>query len=392
MDFQKEFILTPYNYFAWKEKIIIHLRTKGLYRLTLNTDIEPTSAIEKSKYLNRMDEAFRTICSLISLDLLFHISSYKTPNAAWTTLQGLFGNKDEMREHMLEVELLTLDPKSFDNIQDFFTKFKDLLSQLKACGVDKSKEEKQMVLTILSKFGPEFSVFVSTFHSVKFASRATWKMPSLEEFIESLTQEQTNLINMGKIKGPKAHALTVQDGSHQYQKSKDKDKRKAHAHPKKEGYAKPFTNASGSKGGKGRKGEKCTYCHKGFHPESACTQKQIDLMSQILQQNNLGDRIPEDAKKKKPEDRNPKKGNSSLALIAINSSRDAWIVNLGASHHMAASKEVYSSLDVCKGPPILMGDNSSVEVTGKGRIELTNGSFENVLYVPKLSVNLLSVY
>jgi hypothetical protein len=38
---------------------------------------------------------------------------------------------------MIEVEILTLDPKSFENIQDFFTKFKDLLSQLKACGVDK---------------------------------------------------------------------------------------------------------------------------------------------------------------------------------------------------------------------------------------------------------------
>jgi hypothetical protein len=59
---------------------------------------------------------------------------------------------------------------------------------------------------------------------------------------------------------------------------------------------------------------------------------------------------------------------------------------------MVASKVVYSSLDACKGPPILMGDNSSIEVTRKGRIELTNGSFENVLHVPKLFVNLLSVY
>jgi hypothetical protein len=50
-----------------------------------------TSSIEKSKYLNRMDEAFRTICSLISPDLLFHISSCKTPNEAWTTLEGIFG-------------------------------------------------------------------------------------------------------------------------------------------------------------------------------------------------------------------------------------------------------------------------------------------------------------
>jgi hypothetical protein len=120
-----------------------------------------------------MDEALGTICSLISLDLIFHISSCKTPNEAWTILEGIFGKQDEMRGHMLEVELLTLDPKIFENIQDFFTKFKDLLSQLKACGVDKSKEEKQMVLTILSKLGPKLSVFVYTFHIVRFTSGAT---------------------------------------------------------------------------------------------------------------------------------------------------------------------------------------------------------------------------
>jgi hypothetical protein len=121
-------------------------------------------------------------------------------------------------------------------------------------------------------------------------------------------------------------------------------------------------------------------------------QKQIDLMSQILQKKNLGDRIPKGAKKKKPKDPNSKKGNSSHALIAINSSPNAWIVDSEESHHMDASKVVYSSLDACKGSPILMGDKSSVEITGKGRIELTNGSFENVLHVPKLSTNLLSMY
>jgi hypothetical protein len=91
MEFSKEFILIPYNYFAWKEKMIMHLRSRGLYKLTMNTDTELTSIIEKSKYLNRMDEAFGTICSLISPDLFFHISSCKTPNEAWTTMEGIFG-------------------------------------------------------------------------------------------------------------------------------------------------------------------------------------------------------------------------------------------------------------------------------------------------------------
>jgi hypothetical protein len=68
-------------------------------------------------------------------------------------------------------------------------------------------------------------------------------------------------------------------------------------------------------------------------------------MTQILQQKHLGYLILEGAKKKKPEDQNTKKGNSSHALIAINSSLDAWIIDSGASHQMVSTKEVYYSLD-----------------------------------------------
>jgi hypothetical protein len=57
----------------------------------MNTKTEPTSVVEKSKYLNQMDEAFGTICSLTSPELLFHISFCKTPNEAWTTMEGIFG-------------------------------------------------------------------------------------------------------------------------------------------------------------------------------------------------------------------------------------------------------------------------------------------------------------
>jgi hypothetical protein len=115
-------------------------------------------------------------------------------------------------------------------------------------------------------------------------------------------------------------------------------------------------------------------------------------MTQILHQNNLGYCIPEGAKKRKPKDQNPKKGNSSHTLIAINSSLDAWIVDLGASYHMATKKELYSSFNAYKGPPILMGNNSPVEVIDKGIIELTNIRFDNMLHIPKLFINLIYMY
>jgi hypothetical protein len=80
-------------------------------------------------------------------------------------------------------------------------------------------------------------------------------------------------------------------------------------------------------------------------------------MTQIIQQNNLGDCIPDDAKKKKLEDQNPQKGNSSHALISINSSPNAWTVDSVSSQHMDTRKAIYYLLDACKCPPILMGDN-----------------------------------
>jgi hypothetical protein len=59
---------------------------------------------------------------------------------------------------------------------------------------------------------------------------------------------------------------------------------------------------------------------------------------------------------------------------------------------MEIKEEVFTSLSSCQGPPIITGDNTPVVVAGEGRVELPNGIFENVLHVPNLSMNLLSVY
>ena len=49
-------------------------------------------------------------------------------------------------------------------------------------------------------------MFVSTFHSRKLTTR-NWKMPSLDDFMESLTQEKDKLVKMGTIKSSKDQAL-----------------------------------------------------------------------------------------------------------------------------------------------------------------------------------------
>ena len=50
-------------------------------------------------------------------------------------------------------------------------------------------------MAILSKLGPDYSVFFFTFHATKLTARA-WKISKLVKFMESLTQEQDKLVMM----------------------------------------------------------------------------------------------------------------------------------------------------------------------------------------------------
>ena len=59
---------------------------------------------------------------------------------------------------------------------------------------------------------------------------------------------------------------------------------------------------------------------------------------------------------------------------------------------MIAERDSVSSLDTGKSIPIHMGDDSTIISKGQGTVDLENGYFSNVLYVPSLALNILSVY
>ena len=71
--------LTPFNYHQWKEDTEIQLHAKGLYRVTMDTEIEPNHVVDKAIYSNKLDEAFGFLCLSIYKYLLFHIMRLKTP-------------------------------------------------------------------------------------------------------------------------------------------------------------------------------------------------------------------------------------------------------------------------------------------------------------------------
>ena len=100
----------------------IVLHNKGLYRVTMGREVKPQQPPEKWKHLNKLDEAFGFMCIHISRELLFHLEGLRKPKEVWDKLESLFGKQDEMRGHILENDLIALQPNKFETIQHFFLK------------------------------------------------------------------------------------------------------------------------------------------------------------------------------------------------------------------------------------------------------------------------------
>lgn len=360
-------LLTPFNYFEWKRKMITLLQSRGFTRIVEEKDAIPHQAEKRVKHLNKMDEAFGFICLHISDDLLFHADGLKSPYDLWIKLRSLFGKQDELRGYILENELVSLQPSNFESIQDFFSKFQNLVLHCKQCGITKSDE--QLILSILSKLGSQFSVFVSTFHSVRM-SIPRWKFPTLSDFIEALTQEENKLFQMGAIKTSRDLALLAGESSGANDKGGQKGKGKKPSRSKNDKQKRP----------------NCTYCKRGNHPEHACMHKKIDLLTKLLEQNQIV--VPKEAKMSD----SGSGSDDCHALMAGFSKTKALLIDSGASNHMMAQEESFSSLDLQDGPTIHMGDNSQISAKGLGTVHMEHGKFKNVLFVPSLTANLLSVY
>ena len=93
-----------------------------------------------------------------------------------------------------------MDPNNVSSIEDFLSKFKTLKLLLE--GVKVKKEDGSLIYSILTKLGPGYSLFVSTFHSTReaFISQGQdYKSPSFDAFCDSLIREQENLLYLGLL-------------------------------------------------------------------------------------------------------------------------------------------------------------------------------------------------
>ena len=79
---------------------------------------------------------------------------------------------DEEKGFQLEDDLLLLDPKNFDTIQDYVNKANELRALLKDCG--NPMKDDRLIHHILKRLPSEYSNFVSSFNTHKLTMGSTY--------------------------------------------------------------------------------------------------------------------------------------------------------------------------------------------------------------------------
>jgi hypothetical protein len=254
-------------------------------------------------------------------------------------------------------------------------------------------KEERCIYLILSKLGSVYFVFVSTFYAMKEALGKAYVEPTLESFCTSLIREEDKLVQLGVINtaGTSNKALVSQQ--------KDKPKYPKKQHPrynnKQPKGPKPAQIASTPNGDKRSKykskntNRHCNFCNKDDHDESKCFKNMVALEA-AMKKHNIN--IDSSSSSSSHGHELSASGFSFNTTSTTTSSSDEWLIDSGASYHMAKDKAIFSALNECNTEEIFVGDDRSLNVVGSRTIQVENDHFNDVLCVPNISCNLLSIY
>jgi hypothetical protein len=93
MDLPPTMILTPYNYFEWKPKVLLLLRSRGFIELLWEPKKNPIPPLRKPNFLTEWMKLLDFSTCLFLHELLFHVESSTTPNEVWTTWRASLERK-----------------------------------------------------------------------------------------------------------------------------------------------------------------------------------------------------------------------------------------------------------------------------------------------------------
>ena len=338
------------NYPTWKLQCRMALVCDGLWNIVAGTEKEPDGAeAAQLKFRGRRDRVLATVVLSIDPSLLYLIGADpKDPVAVWGMLQSQFQRKTWANKLSLRRRLHSLHLRDGDSIQDHIKSMTELFNELAVVGDAIADDDK--VVYLLASLPELYNTLVT-------ALEANEKVPDMEVVVERLLHTERKHRERSSLDYNEDKALI---GKQQF----------------------PHRQ-------KGR-GPQCHYCKRYGHIQKNCA----DRIKNEGKDKQDGYEVQ---KGKKP--RPNKVGLLTCHVLAAQESAHNWIVDSGATCHISNTKELFEELQPYV-QKIVLGDGRTLEAVGTGVVELKLkipngetkiGRLSDVLYVPTLSYNLLSI-
>ena len=339
------------NYPTWKLQCRMALVRDGLWNIVSGTETAPTDPGDaRTKFLTRRDRALAIVVLSFDPSLLYLIGADpEDPVEVWGILQRQFQRITWANKLSLRRRLHSLHLRDGDSVQGHIKAMTELFNELAVVG-DVITEEDRVVYLLASS--PE------SYNTLVTALEAHETVPKMEVVTERLL-----------------HTERKQREKLSFDSSEDKALAAKRHFPHRQFKA---------------RGPQCHYCKRFGHIQKNCTER-------IKSEGKDKQEATETQKGKKS--RPNKVGLLTSHVLGVQESAQNWIVDSGATCHISNTKELFEQLQPYH-QKITLGDGHTLEAVGTGVVELKLklpdgetkiGRLSDVLYVPTLSYNLLSV-
>ncbi|GKV28744.1 hypothetical protein SLEP1_g37756 [Rubroshorea leprosula] len=377
------------HYDHWSMLMENFLRSKEYWNVVESGVAEPTAGMSEAQKaeleaLKLKDlKAKNYLFQAIDRTILETILCKDTSKQIWDSMKKKYQGTTKTKRQQLQAlrsEFEILRMKEGETVTDYFSRTMAIVNKLRTHG-DKTQDV-TVVEKILRSMTPKYNFVVCAIEEANDLDEM-----SLDELESSL------LVHERKLNRQDKEELALKVSTDHYSSTHKANRGRGRGNMDRRSHQTQSYDSQGRGRGRGKfhsatykpksadkSTVECYRCHRYGHYRSEC---RANLPKMDGEKSHFAETEEE----------------ISLLMVCHareETNKNLWYLDTGCSNHMCGDKSVFSTLDESFRDTVKFGDNSKISVMGKGQVNIrtrdcATQTISNVLYVPELKTNLLSI-
>jgi len=354
------------TYPVWKFQITIVLKSMGLYEIVSGQSVQPTDSEQKTEWLKKDARAQKIIVTSVERQPLTHILTCVSAKEMFQRIRSVYERDTEQQKCQLLQEFFNYKYQKSQDMATHVSTLQNMAYKLKVLNTD---IDEIMISKILATLPDTYKHFASTWDSTSTKEKTlislTARLLAGENRMNTLQEKEEPVAfksvekRQGKITGQNTNSEKTRSKT-----SNTQDKQK----------------------------KRCFKCNEPGHFARSCKNTGNIIRCGICKKTNHAER---DCYFRKTPSKQKNEDKDKVSFMAANEKsipeEFIWILDSGSSSHMVNDEKLFKSLTRKESEIGIAKKKETIISKGIGTVETENCILNDVLFVPELSQNLLSV-